>query len=147
MPNQQGKRDPEDPGNPSSNLTPNADYSPPTPREYTAPFLQVPRAVKDMAYGGLNGTNQTALQAGQIYRLERGMPAFRRGRLLAAIPRTKAETLYANDPNQAMINPILNTGATGTATSGTASPGTTNAPNTTTGAVVRYRTPYKTNLQ
>ncbi len=130
-----------------SQPTPNADYEPAEPREFTAPFLEAPQSVKDMAYGGTNGAGLPTLQAAQIYRLERGKPAFRRGKLLAAIPRTKAETLYANDPNQAMINPILNTGATGAATSGTASPGTTNAPNTTTGAVVRYRTTYKTNLQ
>lgn len=106
-----------------------------------------PRPVKDMAYGGLNGSGMPTIAAAQIHRLERGFPAFRRGKLLSAIPRTKAETLYASDPNQALANPILNTGATGTATSGVASPGTTNTPNTTTGAVVRYRTPYKTNLQ
>ena len=140
--NQQGQTDPGDPKKP----TPNPEQTAGAP-EYTAPFLMIPRAVKDMAYGGSTGAGVPAIQAGQIYRLERGYPAFRRGRLLVAIPRTKAETLYANDPNQAMANPILNTGATGTATSGTATPGTTNTPNTTTGAIVRYRTPYKTNLQ
>lgn len=142
MPNQQGATDPGDPKKPTAN--PEETKGAP---EFTAPFLSIPKTVKDMAYGGINNASMPSLQAGQIYRLERGYPAFRRGRLLVAIPRTKAETLYSSDPNQAMANPILNTGATGTATSGTASPGTTNAPNTTTGAIVRYRTPYKTNLQ
>jgi hypothetical protein len=138
-----GKDSPKPPQQP----TPNADYEAPDPREYTAPFLQAPQPVKDMAYGGTNGAGLPTLQAAQIHRLERGFPAFRRGRLVPSIPRTKAETLYARDPNQTMVNPVLNTGAVGAATSGTASPGTTNAPNTVTGAVVRYRTPYKTNLQ
>jgi len=106
-----------------------------------------PQPVKDMAYGGVNQDGAGTAQAGQIYRLERGYPAFRRGRLLAAVPRTKAETIYAKDANQSLVNPIINKGVAGVATSGVATPGTSNAPNATTGAIVRYRTPYKTLIQ
>ena len=119
--------------------------SPPSPVPDYSP--KPPTPAKDMAYGGGPVSSGTAVQTGQIYRLERGYPAFRRGRLLQAIPRTKAETLYVADNSQALVNPILNKAAPGTATSGAATPGTSDAPNVTTRAVVRYRTPYKTILQ
>ncbi len=111
--------------------------------QYTPPLVS-PTPIKDLAYGG-NDTN-TAM-SGQLYRLERGYPYVRRGILVPAVPRTKGETIYVRDRNQAEVNKVLNQGALGTANSGTATPGTTNFPDADTGAVNRYRTPYTTNLQ
>jgi hypothetical protein len=130
---------PPNPGTDSPPKTPepNQNYGSSDATQYTPPFVSA-QPVKDLAYGGAP-EHGAGILTGQLYRLERGYPYLRRGTLVPAVPRTKAETVYVRDTNQAEVNKLVNKG-------GTATPGTTNQPSAT-GSVNRYRTPYKTIVQ
>lgn len=65
-----------------------------------------PSVAKRMAYGG--NPDATALDAGRLYRLERGFPYYRGGSVVFATPQFKALTLYSPTSKTAQV-PSANT--------------------------------------
>ncbi len=67
-------------------------------------------AVKDLAYGGGESSSSSPVDSGSLYRLERGTPYKRNGRLVFATPQFKALTLYSPTSKNAQIPGVSQTG-------------------------------------